>query len=145
MSDKRPNPVQFRDQIIESALSARQSGGESPGMTACRDLDRYYTLLARALGMVSLAPNEALAICDALNGSRMDATSAAFLWAEIADALPDGLAAKWDIDGPALVARLRALTPAQSLAIVDAVERWWRLPEEAGDNEDRLRAVGLIR
>lgn len=110
-----------------------------------RDLSRYYALLRRESRRICLTVNEALAICDALNGSRMDATSAAFLWAEIADALPDGLAAKWDIDGPALVARLRALTPAQSLAIVDAVERWWRLPEEAGDNEDRLRAVGLIR
>jgi hypothetical protein len=67
------------------------------------------------------------------------------LWAEIADALDDGLAAKWGVDGEALVAKLRALSAGQSLAVMDAIERAWRHPDRGEDFGAALRAVGLVR
>jgi hypothetical protein len=53
-------------------------------------------------------------------------------------------------DAAVLVAKLRALTPAQSLAVVDAAERYWTLvssmPQgEPMDSISLLRAVGLTR
>lgn len=145
MTDKRPNPVTFRDKRIEPQLAARARAEESLGLVAARDLARYYALLARERRAAELSRAEALALIDALGGWFADPADAPFLWLEVADALPDGLAAKWGIDGPALVAKLQALPPGQAQALVDAAERWWLLPEENGDNEARLRAVGLIR
>ena len=37
----------------------------------------------------------------------------------------DGLAKQWEVDGDGLLAKLRALTPTQALAVIDAAERWW--------------------
>jgi hypothetical protein len=93
-----------------------------------RDLERYYQLLAREERALAprLSEAEWNLLRDALNGVMLDDASWRFLAEEVADAIADGdLAAKWGVDGPALVARLRALTPAQTLVVVDAVERFW--------------------
>lgn len=110
-----------------------------------RDLDRYYTVLTLALAQVHLTPNEALLICDALNGTFIDVYTAQLLHAEIEDSLPDGLAEKWDVDGAALVAKLRDLSLLQQMAVCDAVERWWRNTYDVDDGRARLVRVGLVR
>ena len=125
--------LQFRpDDALLAAVAARSDGGTGANATARRDLERYYAILALDLRAVALTEGEAMLLADATNGTLFDAPSARLLWAEIADALPDGLAAKWQVDGPALVAKLRALSARQSLAVVDALERAWRHPDHAG-------------
>lgn len=97
-----------------------------------RDLERLYRLYRYAVREVTLTPEEACLIADALNGTLMDADSASTLWAEVDDAIRmDGLDAKWGVDGQALVKKLRGLDRTACLAIADAVERFWReCPQE---------------
>lgn len=142
----RAPQVNFRpDDRLRAALAAR-AGDDAPlAYVARRDLERYYATLAADLRAVALTAPEALLIADAGNGTAWDAQSARLLWAEVADALDDGLAEKWRVDGPALVAKLRALSAGQALAVVDAIERAWRHPDRGEDFGAALRAVGLVR
>lgn len=121
----KDHPIQFRAGVLAEPLAARAEAGQSRNAIAARDLERYYAILASELARLDLSEAAWSAIYDALNGSLLDAATARFVWAEIEDALPDGLAEKWGIDGPALVAELRALSLAGSLAVVDAAERYW--------------------
>lgn len=141
------------DDTLADFLDARSDGRSGGGrgkrggrsFAAYAALARYAALLDRELRAVQLTEAEALLIADAGNGTAWDAQSARLLWAEIADALDDGLAAKWGVDGEALVAKLRALSAGQSLAVVDAIERAWRHPDAGEDWGAALRAVGLVR
>lgn len=138
-------PLTFRAGELEPALLARADNEDQRVVSeiARRDLTRYYQLLRMTLP--TFAEGEASLLCDVLNGTRLDEHTMTLLWAEISDALADGLAEKWEVDGPALVARLRALTPAEAYAVVDACERFWRGPyRQDGPMIDQLRAVGLV-
>lgn len=97
-----------------------------------RVADRYYELVRRS--RVDLSPSELDAVRDALNGwlAEPAATIAGGPALEVEDALPDGLAERHGIDGPALVAKLRGLTYAQEIALVDAVEQYWRTVADEG-------------
>jgi hypothetical protein len=113
-----------------------------------RDLGRLYTLYRRALAEVPLTVNEACLIVDVLNGALMDANSARLLWAEVEDGISlNGLAEKWNVDGPALVKRLQALTSVQALAIVDAAERVWQVftKDPASSTEEVVTKLFNIR
>lgn len=56
-----------------------------------------------------------------------DTFSLSHLWAEIADAVSlDRLDEKWEIDGAALVEKIRASGILGQTALIDASERWWR-------------------
>lgn len=101
-------------------------GGDSLSGTINRLADRYYEIVRRS--RIDLSPGELDAVRDALNGwlAEPAATIAGGPALEVEDALPDGLAERHGIDGPALVAKLRGLTYAQEVALVDAVEQYWR-------------------
>lgn len=135
-------PVSFRNRDVEAQIAFRAGDGASSGSIAARDLGRYYTLLARALRQVVLSEAEASLLCEAMNGVLHTENDVHLFWAGIDDAIRlDRLDAKWDVDGAALVDKLRDLGPCAAQAIVDAVERFWRDP----NREDALRAVGLVR
>lgn len=92
-----------------------------------RDLERLYALYRRSLARISLTKNEALLIADALNGALFDNTTVFYFWASIEDAIKlEGLDKKWQVDGKKLVDKLRSLSDAETLALVDAVERFWQ-------------------
>ena len=134
--------VQFRAGEMLPALQARADVESEAAIAAVaqRDLTRYYDLLRRSLP--TFTEPEASLLMDACNGWHIEPHTAPLLWAQIADSLADGLAEKWGVDGPALVARLRALSYAQALAICDAVEVAWRSGLPTGE---ALRRVGLVR
>jgi|WetSurMetagenome_2_1015567.scaffolds.fasta_scaffold318848_2 hypothetical protein len=95
--------------------------------TINESLSRYFEMLRReraALRIQFSGPELAL-LCDVLNGSLMQSYSIPLLYAEVEDSVPDGYAEKWQVDGPALAAKLRSLSYGQTAALVDAVERWW--------------------
>ncbi len=126
---------------LDGQLAAR---GEVLGSVARRDLERAYAVLRAELDRLDLSEAEASLVCDACNGTLFDATNLRLLWAEVADAIRlDHLDAKWGVDGHALVERLRSLSPAQTWALVDAVERYWRAPEQP--IREGLARVGLLR
>jgi hypothetical protein len=106
-----------------------------------RDLDRLYALYRRALAQVRLTTKETMLIADALNGILMDVTSVPLLWAQVQDAIAlEHLDEKWQVDGQALVDKLRGLNEIQALAVVDAAERFWR-DNPGEDVEDRAREI----
>lgn len=150
--------VEFRAGTIKAELAAR---GDRPafGLLARRDLERYYHALEVALRGVELERQEALLLCDALNGTLIDVHTVPLLPDEIEDAAAPvergglGLGEKWLGLGPegraraaALVEKLRSLSYVELLAILDAVERWWHRPPTEGESyDDSLRRVGLLR
>lgn len=112
---------------VAAELAAR---GDNRSQVINRDLTRLYTLYRRALAEVPLSVEEACLLVDALNGALLDATTARLLWAEIEDACRlDHLDQKWQVDGQALVQKLKNLTDIQALALIDAAERFWNAPD----------------
>jgi hypothetical protein len=118
-------PIQFRDKELEVEIRVRTpEEGESPSLIARRDLERYYRLLRRSLPVFS--EPEALLIVRACVGWRPDADSVHFLWAQVDSAIKSKQTDQtYGVDGPALVERLRALTPFEAMAVVDAAEMIW--------------------
>lgn len=127
--------------LRDSTAKSLAERGSNRSMVVNRDLDRYYALLDRAIKTVDLTLKEAYLIVDCLNGVLMD-TLAPHLWVEIQDAIQiDHVDQKWEVDGPALVAKLRALSETQATAIVDATERYWEDPH----TENRLKKLFCIQ
>ena len=101
--------------------------------------ERTYTLSGRMRSAVlryhqildSLMPRftkaEWCAIFNANNATVFDGPegmgTATMVWANVSDARE--LGSKWDIDPSSLVDKLRALTPAQGIAVVEAIDRFW--------------------
>lgn len=113
--------------IRETVAEELYTRGGNRSAVINRDLERLYTIYKRALKEVPLSASEACLIVDTLNGSLMDAYSARMLWASIEDAINlDGMDKKWEVDGKALVEKLRALNDLQAMALVDAAERFWQ-------------------
>lgn len=137
--------VSFRAGPLDGLIEARMRGDLKAGAVAQRDLTRYYDALALALSQVQLTINEAMLIIDALNGSFIDLNLAQLLHYEIEDSFGDGLAEKWQIDGPALLGKVRDWSLLQRIAVVDAVERWWGDAYHIDDGAARLLRVGLTK
>jgi len=142
-AQKRPT-VSFRDLAMEQRELAPRAGDDSLGLIAQRDLGRYYEVLRRELASIDLTEGEALLIMEACNGTYWEPHTIPLLWAEVADHVQlENAHIRWQVDEMALVHKLRALTPAQAFAVVDAIERAWLHP--SGDAVEALRAVGLLR
>ncbi len=135
MAEKRKSI--YMQPEVEAAILQR---GDNRSFTINRDLDRLYDLYRRAIQETSLPLAEASLLVDCLNGSLMDARGAGMLWANVQDGIKfDGLDEKWQVDGKALVEKLRGLTQVQCLALVDAAERFWALPAGERGIEDGVR------
>lgn len=144
------NRIQYRafGPLLERLQErSRAAGAPELSDVAHRDAERYYALLAETLKTVTLTEAEAMLLCDALNGvlAAEPPAVARLLWAQVEDAVRlDGLAEKWGVNGIALVGELKSYSFAQCLAVIDAAERWWKLPDQS-DRAATLKAVGLVR
>lgn len=144
-TETRKPPVSFRDAGLDEQLELRAADTTHTNQVAKRDLNRYYTALRRERPAVAkaLTRGEKLAVIAISNGTFWSDEMTAYVWAEVADADDEQLA-QWGVDRDALVAKLRAFTPTQTLALIDAVECWWLLPDGvASDHDAGLAAVGL--
>lgn len=101
---------------------------------------RLNNIIIRYGGIVSAeTPTLALAewqmICDMLNSTiidtdHRDTDPARFLWSDIAESGKlDGLAEKWEINTESLSQRVRAMSYAQTVAILEVVAKFWRSPK----------------
>src|SRR5690606_36071183 len=113
--------VKFHVSMAEDVLKQVEERGKARSTVITRDLERLYTLYRRALRRVDLSLDEACLITDALNGSLMTADTAHLLWASVEDAMKyEGLAEKWNVDGKALVEKLRcSMNEIQTMAVID--------------------------
>lgn len=125
---------------LAEALTARDYKHESHrNEIAKRDLARYYALLERSLATVQLTEAEANALCDANNGCGLEeAMPTSMLWANVLDT--PGLGEKWGIETDLLVSKVRSLSPLQSAAVLDAIERFWVHSEDS-----TVQSVGLTK
>lgn len=132
--------------LPDSLLPEILARGDNRSGIISRDLERLYTLYSRALATIPLQLNEAYLIVDALNGTLMDANTAKLLWAEIEDSIKlDHLDKKWQVEGKALVEKIRNLNEIQSLAIIDAAERFWIEQREGEEAEKALCEIFKIK
>lgn len=140
------NQVKFRsDGALLGQFWARTLNS-SPGLTARRDLDRYYHFVNRLVPKFS--PAEAMVIITALQDApEKQSPEAIYLtWAIIADAIRDkGLDQEHGINGDNLISQLRNLHRFEVLAVVDAAERATIVlaREEAKDIAEAAQKVGL--
>lgn len=138
--------IQFRaTPDLAAQLSARSEPGRSIHQVASRDLERYYQALDLARAQVKLSEPEASLIVDALNGSFIELTLAQLLEWEIEEALQDGLAEKWGVDGEALVEKLKDYSLLQKMAICDSAEQFWKGDYRKADMTEALTRVGLLK
>ena len=111
------------------ARQARSGEEQSYDRSAviARSLDRYFYALnsARRGLRERFSAAEAGLILDVANGALFASPCAInFIEHEVAAGIIDGLAERWHVDGPALVKKLKALSYAEKLALIDAAERW---------------------
>ncbi|GIV22171.1 MAG: hypothetical protein KatS3mg023_3922 [Armatimonadota bacterium] len=122
--------VYLHDAVQSEALRRGHGNREN---VVNRDLSRYYTLLRVCLGAVALSDQEWDYLRDALNGTIFSAELIPYLPHALADAVKDasfdGLGEKWGVDANALAGKILELSPAEALAVVDAVECWWEAQE----------------
>ncbi|MDO8604897.1 MAG: hypothetical protein Q7R40_00035 [Phaeospirillum sp.] len=87
--------------------------------------DRILTFGRRAL-RDRLSPAEVALVADHATGTWYDESTTPWLAFGVSESIRlDGLAEKWDVDGPALVAKLGALDYGACWALVDACQRFW--------------------
>lgn len=111
----------------ELAQVDRREGARSTSINKC--LERYFWLIdheRRNLRQL-FSDGEIALLCDLMNGTMFaDPYSVQFIAAEAQDGIAlDQLDAKWKIDGPALIAKLKGLSYGSNLALIDAVQLWW--------------------
>jgi len=148
--DERYPAVRFRlGETLLVAIDARATAPE-PGpraVTAKRDLGRYYEILRAALATVALTRGEAGLLVDVCNGWATSVEQPDILAGGLALQVDDGmrleaLDEKWHVERAELLAKIDGWTTAQTIAVVDAVERFWQEPNPL---DDQLGRVGLVR
>lgn len=119
----------YLTQDEEEILAPRTVGGEGArgdrSSVLQRIIGRYAETVRRSTP--TLTVDEWKLLCDAMNGTLHEsAVSIAAVWQEIEDTiLLDAIDAKWGVEGPALVKKLKRLDYAGQVAVVDVVERYW--------------------
>jgi hypothetical protein len=139
-SPARTDRIAFRAGALMGEITKRAASG-SRDLTARRDLGRYYAILRRSLETVSFTRAELALICEAFKDRQLG-ENYDLIWAAIDDAIRlKGLEKKHQVDGPALVTKLRDLRPGQKLAVLDALEVCLHSPKSAA----LLEETGLVR
>ncbi|MGI9951406.1 hypothetical protein V3F56_03505 [Moorellaceae bacterium AZ2] len=133
--------------LHDAVISEVDARGENRSGVISRDLLRLYTLYRQAIREVPLCANEACLLVDALNGAITDAHTAPLLWQEVEDACRlDGLDEKWQVDGRALIEKLKNLSALHCMALVDAAERFWQAEDAEQCNlQEAVRRYFYIR
>lgn len=101
--------------------------GKAPNVsqTLCLAVTRYAEMTRRATPTMTGA--EWMLILDASAGAERNSVAAVMgIPHSIADAIAmDGMAAKWGVDGPALVSRLQGMDYIALAAVAEVNERFW--------------------
>lgn len=134
-------------EALNKALESRVSERIGQNRSAVINMiaDRYNEIIRRS--MPNLTVDEWFLLFDATNGSitwdRADALPGQFIG--VADAIEmDGLDKKREVDGRALVEKLKTMSFCQTVAWIDACERFWAFGSRAWDSkEEALQELGI--
>lgn len=122
--------VTLYDNVL-AQVDTRANYGEVGQRSAIinRDLERYYESLKDTRRQLAqkLSEKEIGLVLDNLNGTLMsESYGVRLIYANVEDAITyESIDLKWEVDGDALVAKLKAFTFIENAALADAAERWW--------------------
>lgn len=119
------NSAILHDSQLKKALLQRGGDVSAIGL---RDLKRYYALLKQSLSDLSFSIDEAGLICDALKDYNLEDNLERIetVLPQIHDAIQrNHLDRKWRVNSEILANKLKALSPCQTLALMDATEQFW--------------------
>jgi hypothetical protein len=136
-----------QDSELKTALLQR---GENFSEVGLRDLKRYYALLNHDLLELALTPDEARLLCAVLKDYRFedDPEQARMIWQQVDKKLQSQhFDPQWSVNHENLIRKLQGLTNLGSVALVDAVERYWARAQAHPDEslQTRLLRVDLIK
>lgn len=123
--------ISLKSEKLEKALLARDVGSTgSPGLIAKTLLTRYFYLINTQMRDLPFSSDEFHCIYDAVNGWATQIEEPLhlhqMLWLHMDDAIrDDSLDEKWNINGKALIEKLRALNPLETFAVVEMAEMYW--------------------
>ena len=129
-----PRPITVRlDAAAFAELEARTGDERGEGLPTVAQvaIGRYLEVCRREVPR-DLSEGEWNLIRDSLNGVWLQEemggpSSIAVIQAQIDDSMTlNGAARKWKVDGEVLLGKIAKWSYAQKVAVVDAVERWWR-------------------
>jgi hypothetical protein len=146
-----PAGAAIRSPRILAELAARAGRDEDAGAVAERELARWFRALREERALLALAPRELVVVIEGwllaeLAHARPDRPPFASLADAVEAACERGAAQRNEVDGPDLVARLRALPPARTLALVDAIERLDADPTLSRTAQmDLARELGILK
>jgi hypothetical protein len=141
MADEDQRELAFGSAELDAAIRSR---GDDLNQIAARDLQRYYALLSRATPRFK--EEEACLLAEALSGHSIPTEDIRRVWSVVQKGIQrDMLDRRWFVDGVSLIAKLRFMEPWQLMALIDAIERYSRLPVDEMGMEEALRAVGLVK
>lgn len=124
---KQGPPVSFRSLTVEAALAQRAEEGQKPGIVASRTLARYFDALAREQGRLGIEGAEWDILKAATITRHFEERGPYRLHYGVLDAAESGDLGEADAATvQSLVAKLKALTPLQELAVIDLLEGWRR-------------------
>lgn len=142
------NFVVFESTKVKAELRKRTYKDEGCGDVAVQCLEKYFYLMEEGRSTLNLTMQEALVILDALNGSIVFANEGLVrsAWISIQSAIEyHQLDKAWNIDGSALVEKIKNLSLMETFALVDACERFWHGNNEGADVRLRVYEVGLVK
>jgi len=131
-------------------LDLREGEEDNEGMSQriAAIIDRYSQVIARSCP--AFTRGEWCCILDACNGwvnwAEAGETLMLGIAAEVSDAIElNGLNEKWDLSaeqGRDLVKRLGALSSAETMAVIERIERFWRRCDL--DTDEAMSAAGIV-
>jgi len=142
---KLPRRKRLSITLDASIVTELDERGKHRSDQIMQDLRRYYRLLAegRRVLHTRLSTEKLSLILEACNGWTMDPEAPSHLWIQVADVTRlKRLDTKWGVtDFPGLVRRLQELTWLESLALADAIERFWQVKRKRDRSRDASRAL----
>lgn len=117
---------------IAAALADVGEGSTSGRLGAI--CDRFAEIKRRARIRQRFSEGELMAVRDCCNGTWFEPAALidGAVLANFEDSIQDGIAEKWEIDAQAAIVKLRALTFAEQVALVEDIEAFWRSVADAG-------------
>ena len=138
MSEKKYLSANFRlgelTEQIKERCESETSDSTEVNEICKRDLARYYAVIQLAqqrLAKIFTEPEQKL-ICDSLNGTWHEPVIFGATKFNVEDSIRfNKLDQKWKINGANLLEKISSLSPFEELALIDAVESFWKKEKQS--------------
>ena len=134
-----PHPLVIGE--IRDRVPQEQDGSQ----VAARDLARYYRILREALATLEFSRAQIMIVWHGLTTARLGDSPSLLAAIEAEEWRLRGMSDRLDVIAESFLAKVKALTPLQLLALIDGLERFNAINQRGSHarHEDVLRAVGF--